>query len=67
MTTYPLSVRQREVLGWIAYGLTDKEISGRVGVSENRVANIVRVAMRHLHAKSRTHAVAIWLVGYGVD
>ncbi|MVA55306.1 helix-turn-helix transcriptional regulator [Agrobacterium vitis] len=54
----PLTPREREVIGWIANGKTDWEISVIFGVSEKAVTKDVGNIMMKLGAVSRSHAIA---------
>ncbi len=56
----PLTTREREILGCIRRGETDKEIGDRIGIKENTVNNHVRSILKRLKARSRAHAVARW-------
>jgi LuxR family transcriptional regulator, maltose regulon positive regulatory protein len=53
-----LSVREREVLGHIAEGLTNREIADRLFLSVHTVKAHARSINEQLEANSRTHAVA---------
>jgi DNA-binding NarL/FixJ family response regulator len=52
-----LTFRQRELIGLIAKGLTNKEIAGILSLSEFTVKNRVYRIMRHVEAESRQEAV----------
>ncbi len=54
-----LSARQTEVLGWLAKGLTNREIGGMMGISEDGVKAHLKKIFQKLHAADRTEAVAI--------
>ena len=54
-----LSVRQMEVLGWLTKGLTNKEIGGLMGISEDGVKAHLKNIYHRLHAADRTEAVAV--------
>ncbi|MGV2124468.1 helix-turn-helix transcriptional regulator [Agrobacterium vitis] len=56
--TTRLTPREREVIGWIANGKTDWEISVIFGVSEKAVTKHVGNIMMKLGAVSRSHAIA---------
>jgi len=53
----PLTAREREVLGMMAEGWGNKEISSRLGISEHTVKFHVAAIMGKLNADSRTEAV----------
>ena len=53
-----LSPRQLEVLAFVAQGLTSKEIAARMGITPDSVNGHLRAIFSHLHAASRTEAVA---------
>jgi PAS domain S-box-containing protein len=53
-----LSVREREVLGLVADGLTSDQAAAQLGVSAETIQTHVRRAMRKLDARTRTQAVA---------
>lgn len=54
-----LTPRERQVLGLIADGLSNKEIARRLGISEHTVKFHVNTIMSKLGARSRTEAVVI--------
>lgn len=54
-----LSARQMEVLGWLTKGLTNKEIGGLMGISEDGVKAHLKNIYQRLHAADRTEAVAV--------
>ncbi|HUD95293.1 response regulator transcription factor [Sphingobium sp.] len=54
-----LTQRQREVLEGVARGLTNREIAGRLVISERTVKAHVKELMRRLGANNRTQVVAI--------
>lgn len=53
-----VTLREREVLGWLREGKTNWEISRIFGVSENTVKNQVRSVLIKLKVNNRTQAVA---------
>lgn len=55
----PLTIREREVLGMIAEGLSNKLIAARLKISEHTVKFHVGSIMSKLNAGSRTEAVAL--------
>jgi DNA-binding NarL/FixJ family response regulator len=56
-----LSPREREVLDYLAQGLTGEDVATRLGLSPETVRTHVRNAMDKLEAHTRVHAVAIAL------
>jgi NarL family two-component system response regulator YdfI len=55
----PLTTREMEVLGMMAEGWGNKEISSRLGISEHTVKFHVAAIMGKLNAESRTEAVTL--------
>jgi len=53
-----LSVREEEIIDWVARGRTNAEIAGILSLSEFTVKNHVRRIMKKLGAANRTEAVA---------
>lgn len=53
-----ITQREREVLYWIAHGLTNKEISERIFLSEKTVKNHVSHILKKLDLSDRTKAAA---------
>jgi DNA-binding CsgD family transcriptional regulator len=58
-STSLLTRREREVLGYVARGLTDKEIARLLALSPETVTKHVGNAMRRLGVPSRAAAVAL--------
>ena len=56
-----LSVREHQVLGLLADGLTAEEVAQRLSVSGATVRTHVRNAVARMGARTRTHAVAMAL------
>ena len=54
-----LTSRQTEVLKWLAKGLTNREIGGMMGISEDGVKAHLKKIFQTLHAADRTEAVAV--------
>ena len=54
-----LSSRQAEVLGWLAKGLTNREIGTQMGISEDGVKSHLKIIFTKLHAADRAEAVAV--------
>lgn len=55
----PLSEREQEVLGLLAVGLRDREISEKLYISERTVKFHTRNTLAKLGVKTRTHAVFV--------
>ncbi|WP_214402527.1 helix-turn-helix transcriptional regulator [Pseudonocardia lacus] len=53
-----LSAREAEVLRWVSAGLSNQEISARLHISRNTVANHVRAILRKTACANRTQAAA---------
>lgn len=56
--TTQLSEREREVLGFLADGLTNREIAARLFIGEATVKTHVRHVLEKLHVRSRAEAAA---------
>jgi DNA-binding NarL/FixJ family response regulator len=54
-----LSPREREVLGLLAQGFTDKEVSTDLGIQPNTTKNHVKNILQKLNASNRQKAVVI--------
>ena len=54
----PLSERELEVLQWVAEGLTNREIAGRLYIAASTVKSHLNAILRKLDASNRTQAVA---------
>lgn len=57
-----LTPRQIEVLDMVAMGFGDKEIADKLGISVETVDFHVREVFVRLSAKTRAHAVAIYIL-----
>jgi len=57
--TVTLSERERQVLGWVAEGLSNQEIAGRLFITERTVRFHVTSIFNKLGADNRAQAVAI--------
>jgi DNA-binding NarL/FixJ family response regulator len=53
----PLSPREIEILGYVAQGLSNKEIAGILAISDQTVKNNITSILRKLHVNDRTQAV----------
>ena len=56
-----LSPRQEQIIGLLALGLSDKEISAHLEISTHTVRTYLDRLFQHLGCRTRTHAVALWL------
>lgn len=52
----PLTVREHQVLQWVAQGMTNKEIGERLGISTETVKKAVQIIIAKMGASDRTHA-----------
>jgi DNA-binding NarL/FixJ family response regulator len=52
----PLTAREREILGWISKGLTNKEIGLRLSLSEGTIKNYTSAIFQKLNVQDRTQA-----------
>ena len=53
----PLSPREIEILGFVSQGMSNKEIAGILGISDQTVKNNITSILRKLHVNDRTQAV----------
>jgi DNA-binding NarL/FixJ family response regulator len=53
----PLSPREIEILGFVSQGLSNKEISGILRISDQTVKNNITSILRKLQVNDRTQAV----------
>lgn len=56
-----LSIREREVLGYVREGRTNKDVAGKLGISEHTVNLHVKSILSKLGASNRTEAVMLAL------
>jgi DNA-binding NarL/FixJ family response regulator len=49
----PLTAREREILGLVAKGLSNKDISGHLDISEHTVKNHLKNILQKLHLENR--------------
>ncbi|MEG6587686.1 response regulator transcription factor [Paenibacillus barengoltzii] len=49
----PLTVREREILGWVAQGMTNREIAGVLHISDQTVKNHLKNILQKLHLENR--------------
>jgi len=55
----PLTPREKEILNHIAQGLLNKQIAGKLSISEQTIKNHVTSILRKLNANARTEAVVV--------
>ena len=55
----PLTVRETEILNYIAQGYLNKQIAIKLGISEQTIKNHVTSILRKLNANVRTEAVVV--------
>jgi DNA-binding NarL/FixJ family response regulator len=63
----PLTAREREIVNLVALGLTSREISERLHVSNETVRRHVHNAMGKLGARTRAQLVAIAMTDHIID
>ncbi len=63
-TYSPLSPREIEILGFVSQGLSNKEISTILRISDQTVKNNITSILRKLHVNDRTQAV-IYVLRHG--
>jgi DNA-binding NarL/FixJ family response regulator len=56
----PLSVRQREILGYVVEGYSNAEIAGRLFLSESTIKQHLRAAYKLLGVSNRTEAANLF-------
>jgi DNA-binding CsgD family transcriptional regulator len=56
-----LSPRQRQIVGLIALGLSDKEIGAQLNLSPHTVRTYLDRLFQNLGCRTRAQAVALWL------
>lgn len=49
----PLTAREREILGWVAQGMTNREIAGVLHISDQTVKNHLKNILQKLHLENR--------------
>lgn len=57
----PLTAREKDVLRLVADGLTNRDIAGRLGISQNTVKNHIKNILAKLQADNRTQLVRLAL------
>jgi DNA-binding NarL/FixJ family response regulator len=56
-----LTEREKEVLGLLAAGKTNKDIAGALGIAENTVKNHLKNILEKLHLENRVQAATFAL------
>ena len=56
--TEPLSLREQEILGLVAQGLTNKEVADKLHISENTVKYHMKNILDKLHLQNRAQVIA---------
>lgn len=56
-----LTLRERELIGHVARGLSNKAVAGKMGISENTVKYYMKNILQKLDAQNRTEAAAVAL------
>ncbi|WNM31763.1 helix-turn-helix transcriptional regulator [Streptomyces sp. Li-HN-5-11] len=59
MDPVPLSAREREIVAWMAEGMTNRQISELAFVSENMVHQHLKRVLRKLNVHSRAELVQV--------
>ncbi|MFD1178550.1 response regulator [Paenibacillus puldeungensis] len=49
----PLTAREREILGWVSKGMTNREIAGVLHISDQTVKNHLKNILQKLHLENR--------------
>lgn len=60
-----LTKREVEILSFIKYGYSNKEIANKLCITETTVKNHITSIMQKLEARNRTHAVVIYYMNNG--
>ena len=55
----PLTAREQEILRWVAAGLQNKEIAGKVGIRLATVRNHIHNLLEKLEVHSKLEAVSL--------
>jgi LuxR family transcriptional regulator, quorum-sensing system regulator BjaR1 len=63
----PLTPREREVMGWIAFGKSSRDVAQILSLSEHTVNEYIAGAVAKLKASNRTEAVALALLTDEID
>ncbi len=58
----PLTTREREILTWVASGMTNKGIAAQLGISDQTVKNHLKNILQKLHLENR-----VQLTRYAMD
>ena len=62
-----LSPREREVVGWLAFGKSSREVATIMAISEHTVNDYITSSITKLHASNRTEAVLRALLTNQID
>jgi len=62
----PLTLREIQILRFIANGCTNKEVAHRLNISDQTIKNHVSTILRKLNANDRAHAVAMAVYNHWV-
>ena len=57
----PLTSRECDVMGWLAWGKTDRDIAAILGISHRTVHKHLQRIYQKMCVETRTAAVARWL------
>ena len=61
-----LSAREQEVLGFVAQGLTNNEVAGKLYISDNTVKYHMKNILNKLHLQNRAQVIA-WSAQHSMD
>jgi len=64
---FHLTDQETKILGFIAQGLSNKEIARQLHTNEKRIKNVIVALLAKLDAKNRAHAVAIGITHGLID
>jgi DNA-binding NarL/FixJ family response regulator len=64
---FHLTDQETKILGFIARGLSNKEIAEQLHTNEKRIKNVIAALLAKLNAKNRAHAVAIGITHGLID
>jgi len=64
---FHLTDQETKILGFIAQGLSNKEIAEQLHTNEKRIKNVIAALLAKLNAKNRAHAVSIGITHGLVD
>ncbi len=55
----PLTLRETQILNYVAEGNSNKQIAGTLQISKQTIKNHVSAILRKLHTNNRAHAVVL--------